>query len=439
MPSLPSSSAQSSATREGLQYQALPHWSDQHQQALIEQLIELCNINSGSWHIDGIRRVQQQLDAIFRPLSDTVEYRPLPAIEVVADDGTLTTVATADMQIFRARPEAPLQLLMTGHSDTVFAADSDFQHCRLLTVDGETRLHGPGTADMKGGLLIIAQALQALEQTPLKQQFGFILAISPDEEIGSPVSAPELMKLAHQADIGLTYEPALADGTLAGARKGSGNFTLTASGKSSHAGRDFFHGKNAVAAIAEAASRLSQLSDEATGISVNIGSIHGGGAVNIVPERCVCRFNVRMHDQQQMNTLQQQIHQVINQVEQLSGCSLRLHGHFNRPPKPMNSAHQQLFQWLHECGSELGLELRWQATGGCCEGNNLAAAGLANIDTLGVRGAHIHTAQEYVCIDSLAERTALTIRFIERLIHEQQHNQLAALKMENNQQQARKC
>ncbi len=382
------------------------------QDKMLQQIVELCQLNSGSYHFEGIGKVQASLEAIFAPLADSTEYRPLAPIQLVNDDTSVSEYQPNPMQIFRARPDAPLQLLMTGHSDTVFPKDTHFQDCRI---DGGL-LHGPGTADMKGGLVILAHALAYLNDSPLRDQFGFTVAISPDEEIGSTVSAPILMELAQHAHYGLTYEPALSDGTLAGARKGSGNFSVTAKGFSTHAGRDFFDGRNAVVAIAETAQRLSQLTDETAGITVNIGKIVGGGAVNVVPDQCLCRFNVRVNTPEQMTDMETKIQQTLSDVESSTGCTLTLHGHFNRPPKPMTPKQEAMFELLKSCGQELGLDIRWKATGGCCEGNNLAAAGLINIDTLGVRGANIHTDQEYACIDSFAERAALTVTLIEKLI-----------------------
>ncbi len=380
--------------------------------AMVATTVALCDVNSGSYHNDGIARVQAALDTLFRPLSDTVEERRLSPIPQVTDTGEVSHFEPRPMQIFRARPTAPLQILMTGHSDTVFPPDSDFLTC---WTEGN-HLRGPGTADMKGGLVALATALQVLEDSAWRDQFGFTVAISPDEEIGSIGSGPVLMELARTADYGMTYEPALADGTLAGARKGSGNFTLVARGLSTHAGREFFQGRNAVVAIAQIAARLAALSDEATGVTVNVGQIRGGGAVNVVPDTCVCRFNVRVHEAEQQATVLAAIEAAIAAVSADTGCELTLHGQFNRPPKPMTDPQADMFKLLRDCGAELGLGIDWRATGGCCEGNNLAAAGLLNIDTLGVRGANIHSTDEYACLDSFVERAQLSALFVTRLI-----------------------
>lgn len=389
-----------------MQYMAEKH------EMMLAKTEQLANINSGSYNNDGIQSVQEAFHHLFSPLSETAETIQLSPLELVDDQGSINQFPTRPMQVFKARPDAPLQILMTGHSDTVFPKELSFQSC---WVEGNL-LRGPGTADMKGGFVVLAAALEYLNQSEFKNDFGFTVAISPDEEIGSIASAPVLMDLAKQAHYGMTYEPALSDGTLAGARKGSGNFTLTAKGFSTHAGREFFEGRNAVLAIAMAAHKFSQVTDKEKGITLNIGKISGGGAVNIVPDNCVCRFNVRVHETEHMALVQDHLDKVIQEVEQATGCELKLHGHFNRPPKPMTEKQLEMFELLRACGKDLGIDIQWKATGGCCEGNNLAAAGLLNIDTLGVRGANIHTDQEYACIDSFPERAALSVTLIEKLI-----------------------
>lgn len=385
---------------------------DAREAEMLKQTIELSNINSGSYNPRGIKEVQQGLRRLFTSIADDYEERDLAPIKKINDQGQTEFYQPPAMQIFRARPHAALQILCTGHSDTVFPVNSDFDHC---WIEGN-RLRGPGTADMKGGLVTLFEALRALDQSPYRDQFGFSVAISPDEEIGSPSSAPVLMELAKDAHFGLTYEPALVDGTLAGARKGSGNFVITSSGFSTHAGRDFFSGRNAVIAMARVAVALSELSTQTTGITVNVGEIMGGGPVNVVPDQCVCRFNVRVTEIDQQQQVLDAIERILHQISNDSNCELQLHGHFNRPPKPMTSEQQSMFELLQNCGGKLGMEVQWRATGGCCEGNNLAAAGLLNIDTLGVRGANIHSRDEYACIDSFVERAQLSALFITQLI-----------------------
>lgn len=379
----------------------------------------LCEINSGSHNREGINRVNQRLIELFQPLADHVEQRPLAPIQHIADNGDISHTKTAEALIFTIRPDAPLTLLCTGHSDTVFSQSSDFQTTWID--DKKQHLRGPGVADMKGGLMVMLSAIKAIHASPYQQDIGFIVVISPDEEIGSPSSAQLLGELAQKADYGLTFEPALADGTLAGARKGSGNFSLIVKGKSSHAGRDFWLGSNAVVAAAQAAFTLASLSDKQQGITLNVGKISGGGPNNIVPDTAVCRFNVRITEEHQQDKIIRKIRAIINTIAQESGCAMSLEGNFHRPVKAMNERQVGMFELLKSCGSSLDLDISWKPTGGCCEGNNLAGAGLINIDTLGVRGGHIHSSQEFACIDSFTERAELCALLMARLIQHKRY------------------
>ena len=146
----------------------------------------------------------------------------------------------------KVRPDAPVQLLFTGHMDTVFAVDHPFQETRWL--DDEV-LNGPGVADMKGGIAVMLAALKAVEASEAAASFGYEVVINSDEEVGSLGSAALIAEAARGKKAALTYEPsALPDGTLAGARPGSGNFAITIHGRSAHAGRNPEDGRNAILA-----------------------------------------------------------------------------------------------------------------------------------------------------------------------------------------------
>ncbi|MDP4605308.1 MAG: M20/M25/M40 family metallo-hydrolase, partial [Erythrobacter sp.] len=91
------------------------------------------------------------------------------------------------------------------------------------------------------------------------------------------------------------------------------------------------------------------------------------------------------------------------------------HGGVTRPPKTVDAKAQALFDLVRQCGAELGQDIRWQSTGGVCDGNNIAACGVPVVDTMGVCGGAIHSPQEYLIVPSLATRAALSARVIERL------------------------
>ena len=304
------------------------------------------------------------------------------------------------------RPEAPIRLVLTGHYDTVFPAQSSFQTVREIEPGV---VNGPGVADMKGGIWVMLEALKAFETLPCSAQIGYEVLLSPDEEIGSPGSAALLYEIGARSDVGLTYEPALADGSMSGARKGSGNFSLTIHGKAAHVGRAHHEGRSAIAAAARFVAGLEALNGKAPGVTFNTGRVDGGGPNNVVPDLAVVRFNVRVPDAAAATWAQSEVDALIGQYLLGGGIHAHLHGGFSRPPKPRTPAQELVFAQVAAAGKAVGLELVYKDTGGVCEGNNLAASGCANVDTLGPRGGLIHSDQEFAILDSFPERVRLSL------------------------------
>ena len=361
-------------------------------------------INSGSHERAGLDRMRGLLCDAFAALPGAVTIEPLPPSQRVRTDGEAIDVEHAPSIRVTVRPDAPIKVALTGHYDTVFPAAHPFQK---VWREGDV-LRGPGTADMKGGLSLMLAALQAFERLPGAKRVGYEVLMSPDEEIGSLGSAPLLADLGARAHVGMTYEPALADGALVDARKGSGNFSLAFHGRSAHVGRAFNDGRNAVMAAAEAALALNQLNGRREGVTFNIGAIDGGSPVNVVPDRAVLRFNVRAPDIDGVGWAQAEIKRIAEAVGKIDGLAAHLHGGITRPPKPVTPTQTKIIRWTHAAGVALGLDLKFQASGGVCEGNNLAAAGCPNIDTLGPCGGNIHSDKEFALIPSFAERAKLS-------------------------------
>lgn len=373
-------------------------------EAIIDRAVAWSNLNSGSRNAPGLAAVLDALEAEARRLPASVERVPTQGSTTVGDDGAVRAETHADALRITARPDAPIQVVLTGHYDTVYPADSGFQ---AVATRADGALNGPGIADMKGGISVMLAALEAFETHPDRARLGWTVLLSPDEEIGSPASAPLLAELGARGHLGLTYEPALADGTLAGARKGSGNFHLIVTGRAAHAGRAFDEGRNAVAGAAMIAARLHALNGEREGVTVNVAKISGGGALNVVADNAVVRFNVRTPDRASADWITAEI-DAIAAAPPFEGLTLHLHGGFTRPPKPMDAAQTALFEAVRDAGALLGQDIAWKPSGGVCEGNNLHAAGLPNIDTLGVRGGDIHSEAEFAWPDSFVERAQLS-------------------------------
>ena len=361
--------------------------------------------NSGSHNRAGLIAMRGLLSDRFSSLPAKLEEVALPKGEYVAKNGEVETITYEPALQVSVRPDAPVQLVLTGHYDTVFPADFHFQ--KPVQIDDDT-INGPGTADMKAGLMVMLTALETLEHSDNASTIGYTILMSPDEEIGSPGSSAILAKLGKRSHLGLTYEPALADGSMAGARKGSGNFSLIIKGRAAHAGREHHIGRNAIAAMAEFIGGIEALNGQRDGVTFNIAKIDGGGAYNIVPELAIGRFNVRMKETEDMPWISVELDKLVSMLNQKDGIHAHMHGGFTRPPKPMAPANAQVFDWVKQAGGLLGQEIKWAPSGGVCEGNNLWASGCPNVDTLGVRGGDIHSDREFMKISSLVERARLS-------------------------------
>jgi glutamate carboxypeptidase len=390
-------------------YSSQLEWTTAQAPALRDELITLANLNSGSFNAAGVRAVAQRIAPRFGALGATAQWLELPAHRSTDDSGALRERAIAPAVRLRRRPDAPLQVFLGGHLDTVYAADHPFQTARFTDDDS---LHGPGVADLKGGLLVMWLALATLERSPWRERIGWEVLLNPDEEIGSQGSAPLLAEAAQRNRFGLVYEPSFADGNLAGMRKGSGNFDILVHGRAAHAGRNPEQGRNAIVTAARVVAAVHALKRD--GVTINPGYVRGGGALNVVPDFCLFKFNVRTQQIADEQWLRDALDAIFRE-QGGDGIVFELRGGFTRPPKPLNDAQQRLMDWTLDCGRELDLPLEFKPTGGCCDGNNLAAHGLPNLDNLGVVGRDIHSDRETMRWSSLAERARLSALLLMRV------------------------
>ncbi|MBZ6381375.1 hydrolase [Sphingomonas sanguinis] len=368
-------------------------------------------INSGTRNMAGLAIMVDRLAAAFCALPGTLSLIDPEPVERVGADGTPSPLEHGRHLRLSVRPQAPVQMLFTGHMDTVYPVDHPFQ---AVTRIDDNRLGGPGVADMKGGLAVLLAALSAVEASPLAERFGYDVLINSDEETGSASSAALIARCASGKVAALTYEPALPDGTLAGARGGTGNFTIVVRGRSAHAGRNPEEGRNAIVAAARITVELSQLA--AADITVNPARIDGGGPNNVVPDLAMLHVNFRPRALAAIERTGPAMQAIAERIAADHDVSVKVHGSFNRPPKPIDDGAARLFETVRAAGGDLGLTIGWRDTGGVCDGNNIAAAGVPVVDTMGVRGGAIHSPDEYMLIDSLAERAGLSALTILRII-----------------------
>jgi glutamate carboxypeptidase len=378
---------------------------------MLDQLLAWSAVNSGSRNLGGLERMAELLADAFSALPGVLRLENPAPVESVDSAGKTIDIRHGRHLHLTVRPTAPVQLLFTGHMDTVFGADHAFQETRWLE-DGV--LNGPGVADMKGGLAVMLAALKSIEKSRVAESIGYEVVVNSDEEVGSPASAPLLARAAAGKRAALTYEPAaLPDGTLAGARPGSGNFSIVIHGRSAHAGRNPEDGRNALLAAADLALRLDRLKRD--GLTVNPSRIDGGGPTNVVPDLAILSVNLRPRTPQLEAEAKREIETLVAAVAAERDVRIDLHGGFGRPPKPLTSDVEALFNLVKQAGADLGQRIAWQPSGGVCDGNNIAACGVPVVDTMGVRGGKIHSMEEFLIVDSLAERAALSALTIVRL------------------------
>ncbi|MCC6951405.1 MAG: M20/M25/M40 family metallo-hydrolase [Phycisphaerales bacterium] len=300
------------------------------------------------------------------------------------------------------------RILLCGHIDTVHDPAGPF---RSLTLSQDRTLAtGPGCVDMKGGLVIALAALEALEACGVPASWGF--ALNSDEETGSFHSDAALRREATGYDVGLVMEPALPDGSLVIERPGSGQFRIDCEGTPAHVGRDFASGRSAILALADCTHKVARLVDLPQGRIASVGVIRGGTATNVVPHAASGWGNIRFRAEPDGESMRSSL---LNLRRSDPGLRVGVRCILNRPAKPQVAGVTALAGAARAAAESLGQKLPFGTTGGVCDGNNLQAAGLPTIDTLGVRGGGLHTPTEWIEIASLVERCQLLALLIARL------------------------
>lgn len=386
-------------------------WLHSRQTAMVDLVVELCNLNSGTLNAEGLARVGEVLCREYRALGGELRLVDLPPLEKINDAGAVEQSRLGQAIVITKRPDVRPRLLLCIHMDTVYDLEHPFQECQFLE---PTRLNGPGVADAKGGLVVMLNALLAFEQSPLAEKVGWQVIINPDEELGSPGSSGLLHDAAVAADWGLLFEPTLPDGTLISWRKGSGNFTFVVHGKAVHSGRDFAAGRNAIVAMSRLMSEIHALNTDPE-ITYNVGRVSGGGALNIVPDLAIGRVNVRVRTTAQQEQVEANFRRLVAAANQADGIRVEMSGSFTSPPKTLDQRTESLQRLIERCGNELSIPVKWQGSGGASDGNKFAAAGLPNIDSLGPMGGEIHSSREYLLVDSLVPRTQLVLTVLAAL------------------------
>lgn len=298
------------------------------------------------------------------------------------------------------RSGRPVQLLL-GHVDTVWPVGTLDE--MPVEVDGD-RLRGPGAFDMKGGLVQAVHALRVLSEAGHEPALTPTVLVNSDEEMGSPESRRHVERLARRADRVFVLEPALGPaGALKTARKGTGSFTVTVRGRSAHSGLDPEEGASAIVALSEVVQALHAMNDPERGITVNVGTIEGGGRTNVVAEGARAEVGVRVARSGDASDLIDRMRRIETSVP---GATVEVEGGLGRPPMEPSPGGRRLWHAAERLGRRLGLSLEEGRSGGASDGN-YAAQHAPTLDGLGAVGDGAHAAHEHVRIDALPERAAL--------------------------------
>ncbi|MCU0711851.1 MAG: hydrolase [Pirellula sp.] len=395
-------------------------WFHNSQSQMASELESLCNICSGSDHLPGLLNVASWLKQYLADLEwESREYN-LPTWSVVDDSGVRTEQQTHKAlrwdwdgeQTTNATP----RMLMSIHYDTVYGVNSPFQKCTRFSVDGDERMRGPGVIDAKGGIVVMKWALLGAMKFLDKKRLRISVILTPDEEIGSPATKSLWQAVAPEFSFAMLYEPTLPDGSFVSERKGTGTFTVIVHGKAAHAGRNFDAGRNAILHASKIAVAINELNGVHKGVTVNIGRIRGGDAVNVVPDLCVMRVNVRVTNAMEQKWIEAEMARIQKEWDKPElGFRVEVEGGIFAQPKTIDDSVMPWIKRTEAVAKSIGESVLWKPSGGASDGNKLAALGLPNVDTFGPEGDLLHSDQEWVRLSSLPRKAHLSCKMLQSM------------------------
>jgi glutamate carboxypeptidase len=366
----------------------------------LAELETLVNIDCGSYTAAGVNRIADRVAASLTELGAEVEriaHSPAPG-----------ELQLGDLVIGRLAGDGPRRLLI-GHMDTVF--DEGTCAARPFHVQGQRAL-GPGTSDMKGGLLAGLHALAALREFGERPAVTYVA--NPDEEIGSIFSGAHIRRLAPEHDVTLVLESARANGDIVSARKGIADLELAFTGRAAHAGVEPEKGRSAILAAARQVVALHEHNGRWPDVTLNAGVIAGGTRPNVVPAECRLQLDLRGATADAFDAARAEV-QRLAADSPVDGVTCRIRELANHRPMEKTPATARLADLAIAIAGDLGFELRDTATGGASDANTTAGLGVPTLDGLGPIGGDDHSADEWLDMASVVPRTTLLATLIARV------------------------
>lgn len=392
-------------------------WVDQHQDEILAELKVHVEINTGTANISGLNQYRQLLSNNLSALGFDTQTYSSNDIDVLSCSGG--DVQIADHLVARRTGSSSNRVLMNGHMDTVFSKDDEFQ---TLTIEENGVLKGPGVADMKGGVVIMINALRALQAQGLLDQTNVTVLFNSDEEIGSLGSRSLIEDLAREHDIGLVFEGTY-NNLATRARKGLGQARLRVIGRESHAGGAHEDGVSATLELVHKIIEVEKLTDYDRNVTVNTGVMSGGEKRNTVPGCAEAYIDMRFPSLKEGQQLQQSIEQiasraVVNNAKYPALPKIESWSVLHRPVKPQSPAVDALIAQAMALSELIGQPITGtRYSGGGTDGSIAQAVGLPTMDSLGVDGKGAHSSREESTVQSLIARTKLAAIMLARQLH----------------------
>lgn len=311
-------------------------------------------------------------------------------------------------QIFNTGNDAR-QVLLLGHTDTVYPRGT--LRARPYREEAD-RVYAPGIFDMKANCALAVEALRACLALKIVPQRPIVLLLTCDEEAGSFTGRSLVEEESRRAESVLVLEPSAAGGRAKTARKGTGLFTLTATGLAAHAGLEPEKGASAVLEIAGQIERLHALNDLSQGINVNVGVVRGGTNANVVAAEAHAGIDVRFSTMKEAHLIEKEIYGLKAFDERVR---ISVEGGINRPPLERNDKVVALYEHARRIAAQLDFELGEAQVGGASDGNFAAATGAGVLDGLGIAGDGAHAAHEHIIVSDIPRRIALLAALVSSL------------------------
>lgn len=354
---------------------------------MTDLLVRLVSIESPTNDIEGVNGVGEVIRGELINLGAEVTVIPQ------------TTTGNHLLGVFHVGAGSPITLIL--HMDTVHPAGT--LALRPIRVEGN-KLFGPGVYDMKASHVIAIYALKALRALASDIAREVRMLFTSDEETGSLTSRQFIEDTAKGSTLTMVMEPALPDGKLKSARKGVGDFKVTATGRASHAGAEHQKGINAIEELAHQVLRLQSFTDYSRGVTFSVGNIKGGSASNVVPDNASLIVDTRANTVADAEWITQTIH-ALQPV--LQGASIQVEGAFNRFPMECDATRLQTFERISTIAKSIGMQIDHGASGGGSDASFTSAMDIPTMDGFGAVGDGAHAVHEHILVDSLTERAAL--------------------------------